>query len=89
MKKQLLFASLFISSFAFAQNKTSFNIKGGVVNAGIKGEASNSLNDIIDYTGGMITTSNRTGFFAGGSVQIPVTNQISIEPGICVCTKRI
>ncbi|MGI8598817.1 MAG: porin family protein [Chitinophagaceae bacterium] len=82
MKKHLLFASLLISSFAFAQNKTSFNIKAGVVNAGIKGEASNSLNDIINYTGGMVTTSNRTGFFAGGSIQIPVTDQISIEPGV-------
>lgn len=83
MKRQiLLLASIAVSSFSFAQSKTSFGIKAGVVNAGIKGEAANSLNELIDYANGAITTNNRTGFFAGVNAAIPVANNISIEPGL-------
>jgi hypothetical protein len=83
MKRQiLLLASIAISSFAFAQSKTGFGIKAGVVNAGIKGEAANSLNELIDYANGAITTNNRTGFFAGVNAAIPVATNLCIEPGL-------
>jgi hypothetical protein len=83
MKRQiLLLASVAISSITFAQSKTGFGIKAGVVNAGIKGEAANSLNELIDYANGAITTNNRTGFFAGVNAAIPVATNISIEPGL-------
>lgn len=83
MKRQfLLLTSIVISSIAFAQSKTGFGIKAGGVNAGIKGEAANSLNKLIDYANGAITTNNRTGFFAGINAAIPVTTNISVEPGL-------
>jgi len=83
MKRQILLSAFVaISSFSFAQSKTGFGIKAGVVNAGIKGEAANSLNELVDYANGAITTNNRTGFFAGANATIPVSHTISIEPGL-------
>jgi hypothetical protein len=83
MKKQfLLFASFAIAAASFAQDKPSFGIRAGVTSASMSGDAVNSLNNLIDYTNGMITTGNRKGFFAGGFASIPLSQQISIEPGV-------
>ncbi len=83
MKKQiLLILTLSISLLSFAQTKTSFGVKAGVSYAGLRGESMNSLNDIVDYTDGWVTTQNKLGFFAGGFANIPVANSISIEPGV-------
>jgi hypothetical protein len=48
----------------------------------MKGEAANSLNDMLDFTNGGITTNSHTGFFGGGYISIPVTEQFSIEPAL-------
>jgi len=83
MKKQILLFTFLTTSFlAFSQSKPSVNVQAGVVNAGIKGEAANSLDQLIDYTNGAITTNNRTGFYAGAAANIPVSKIISVEPGL-------
>ena len=66
----------------FAQVKPSFGIRAGLSSAGIKGDAVTSLQNILDYTDGMITTSNRTGFYAGAYSSIPVSEIFSVEPSI-------
>ena len=87
MKKQfLLFASIALSTIAFAQ-APSFGIKGGLSSATIKGEAANSLNSLIDYADGAITSNSRTGFFAGANVAIPLSANVSVEPGIYYAQK--
>lgn len=48
----------------------------------MRGDAVNSLESLIDFTEGRITTANKTGFFGGGYVSIPVSESVSIEPGI-------
>lgn len=78
----LLFAALIASSFSFAQEKPSFGIRGGFTSTGMKGEAVNNLQNLLDFTDGMVTTSNRSGFFAGGYVNIPVSEMVSIEPAL-------
>lgn len=81
MKKQiLLLASVFISTLVMSQTQTSFGVRAGATSSGIRGDAVNNLQNLLNFTKGMITTSNRTGFFAGGYATIPVTNNISIEP---------
>jgi hypothetical protein len=70
------------SAIAFAQTNPSFGIRAGVSSASMKGEAANSLNDLLDFTNGRITTGNHTGFFGGGYVNIPVTGQFSVEPAL-------
>lgn len=83
MKKQiLLFSALAFSSLVFAQIKPSFGIKAGITQAGLTGDAINSLQSLVDFAGGAITTESRTGFFVGGSAAIPVSEMFSIEPGL-------
>lgn len=83
MKKQiLLFASIAISALSFAQLKPSFGVRAGVTSSTMQGDAVNNLKDILDYTNGAVTTSSHTGFFAGGNASIPVSDLVSIEPGL-------
>lgn len=83
MKKHiLLLAAIAISTAAFSQGKPSFGIKAGVSHSGLKGEAVNNLQDMMDFSDGMITTQNKTGFFAGGNATIPVSKSFSVEPGL-------
>ncbi len=83
MKKQiLLLASLVIGIFGFAQSKPSFGIRAGITSSTMKGDAANSLQNLLDYTNGAITTSAHTGFFAGANASIPVSDLVSVEPGL-------
>ena len=84
MKRQiLLLASIAISTFAMAQqSKISFGVRGGLSNSGMKGEAVDNLQNLVEVTDGMITTKNTSGFFAGAYTSIPLSEKVSIEPGI-------
>ncbi|HUS03797.1 MAG TPA: porin family protein [Chitinophagaceae bacterium] len=96
MKKQFLFAAaILISAISFAQlrspegrstqviskAKPTFGIRAGILSSGIRGEASNNLDDLLNFSNGMITTNSHTGFYAGGYASIPVGAGISLEPG--------
>ncbi|MBS1495952.1 MAG: PorT family protein [Bacteroidetes bacterium] len=72
----------FAAAFAYAQTNVGFGIKAGLSSSGIKGDASSSLSNLLDYTKGMVTTKNRTGYFAGAYANIPVSKNIQVEPGI-------
>src|SRR5690606_9361428 len=67
---------------AMAQSSPSFSIRAGIASSDMRGDAINSLNNILDFADGMIATKSRTGFFAGASAAIPVSENISIEPGL-------
>ena len=54
----------------------------GISSAGIRGDAVNNLNNLLDFADGMVTTRNVTGFFAGTYATIPVGDIISIEPAL-------
>jgi len=83
MKKQiLLFASVAISAISFAQSKPSFGIKAGITSSSMKGDAVNNLKNLLDYTNGAIATSSHTGFFAGATASIPISDLVSVEPGL-------
>ena len=74
--------SLAISSFSFAQTTPSFGIKAGVTSAGIRGDAIGNLDKLLDFTNGMVSKSNHTGFFVGINSAIPLGVNFSVEPGI-------
>lgn len=86
-KRILLIASVAIASVSFAQSQPSFGVRGGLSNAGMRGDAVNSLNNIIDYTNGMVTTTNKNGFYAGGYTSIPVGKIVSVEPALYYAQK--
>ena len=85
--KSLLFASLLLSAVAVAQNKPSVGIRAGLSSAEMKGDAVNSFKETLNFTGGALSPSRRNGFFAGGYVNIPVSEKISIEPGLYYAQK--
>src|SRR5215217_7135501 len=83
MKKQiLLVASIICSVVTFAQSQPTFGIRAGVVSSSIKGDVVNSLQNLLDYTNGSIATSSHMGVFAGVNASIPVSELVSIEPGL-------
>lgn len=83
MKKQiLLLFSIVISTLIFAQVNISGGIRAGLSDAGMHGDAVKNLNKLLDFADGMVTTGNRTGFFAGTYATIPVTDMISLEPAL-------
>lgn len=83
MKKQFLFTlAAFISTISFAQVTPKFGVRAGILSSGIRGEASNNLNNLLSFSKGAITTSDHTGFYAGGYASIPVSDMISLEPGL-------
>ncbi len=65
-----------------ASAQTTFGVSAGVVNSNWKGEAPNSLNNVVDLTNGFISTKSKTGFTIGGYANIPVSEKISIQPGL-------
>jgi hypothetical protein len=81
-KKFLLFATLLTTAFAMAQNASTVTVRAGVASSDMRGDANNSLNDLLGFTNGMISTTGRTGFFAGASANIPLTSLFSVEPGL-------
>jgi len=80
--KFLLIITLFFSSVAFSQNVATYGVRAGIISSGIRGDASDNLNQLIDKTNGYLQTSNRTGFFAGANANIPIATNFSIEPGL-------
>jgi hypothetical protein len=79
-----------ISAFVLSLTTQAQITKGIRVGAAVtnwRGDASGTLNDIVKATNGILQTAPKTGFYAGGYVNIPVTNVISIEPGISYTQK--
>jgi hypothetical protein len=88
MKKQiLLLAAIVVSTFAMAQTQPSFGLRGGLTSSMIKGDAVKSLNSLLDYTDGMVATKSRTGFYGGAYATIPLSNSVSVEPGVYYAQK--
>ncbi len=72
-------AALFVSN---ANAQIKYGVKAGVNIANWQGEAVKSLGNVVDLTSGLVNTKSRTGFHIGGYLDIPVTENVSIEPGL-------
>ncbi|RYD80301.1 MAG: PorT family protein [Sphingobacteriales bacterium] len=82
MKKQiLLLAITTLSLSAFAQ-KPTIGVEAGLASFGMRGDAVDNLNGLLDFADGMISTKNRTGFYAGINASIPLGAGVSIQPGL-------
>ena len=65
-----------------AKAQVSYGVDAGVNIANWKGDAMQSLNNVVDLSNGFISTKSKTGFHIGGYANIPLTEQLSFEPGI-------
>lgn len=83
MKKQILILFFIaVSTVSFAQSNISFGVKAGLSYSGMRGDAVNNLNNLLDFTNGAVTTKMVSGFFAGAHAIIPVAQSVSLEPGL-------
>jgi len=84
MKKKFLLIPVvvFISTFSFAQSKISYGFRAGVSSADMRGDAVQSLNNVLDFAKDYVSTGSRTGFYTGTYVSIPLGNTFSVEPGL-------
>lgn len=88
MKKQVLFfLSVIVALTSGAQTQPSFGIGGGLSSATLKGDAASSLQSLLNFADGAITTDSRTGFFGGGTITIPISEQIALEPALYYAQK--
>lgn len=78
----LLISFVLVSSYTFAQSSAVYGVKAGVLSSGMRGDVVKSFNNILDFTNGKVTTKNFTGFFAGGYASLPMSSNLSFEPGI-------
>ena len=83
-KSYLLLASFIISVAAMAQEEPSvkFGIRAGASVANLRGQAVSSLQNLLDFSSGAITTSSKTGYFVGGYINLAVSEHFSIEPAL-------
>ena len=82
MKKIFTLTVLSIIIITSTKAQVSYGVQAGVSIANWKGNAMQSLNDIVDLSNGFIGTKSRTGFHIGGYASIPLTETISFEPGL-------
>ncbi len=80
--KNLLIILMAVSSFGFAQTAPIIGVRAGVNFSNIRGESMGNLNKLLDYTNGMVTRTNNTGFFVGVNSSFPLGESFSVEPGI-------
>ena len=78
----LLVFIAFLSATTQAQTKVTFGVKGGLSSASVRGNAADNLQNLLDFINGRVTTTNRTGIFAGISANLPLSGTFSVEPGI-------
>lgn len=87
MRKILLLSAFAAASTVTFAQKASLGVRAGLSAAGMRGDAVSSFNSMIDFANGMITTQDRTGFFAGTYATVPLGNVISIEPALYFAQK--
>ena len=74
-------------SFMALQAQVNIGIKAGPTYSTWRGDATSSMNDMIDVTNGILQTKGKTGFFAGATAAIPLGGIVSIEPGVMYAQK--
>ena len=83
MKKHLLLTILIATAItSFAQPTITYGVRAGITSSGMRGDAINNFNNVLDFTRGMVSTKNHTGYFGGGYVSIPVSSNLSVEPAL-------
>ncbi|HRE50280.1 MAG TPA: porin family protein [Flavitalea sp.] len=81
MKKIItLVVLLAAGTSGFSQLQTGFN--AGLSNARWKGDAMANLNDLLEFSNGMVAMRPFNGIYAGGFVEMPLGSVFSIQPGV-------
>ena len=87
MKQKIFLAVLSLSSFFVSTAQTKFGVTAGINSASWKGDAVQSLNNIVDATNGYVSTKARTGFHVGAYASVPITEKFAFEPELLYSQK--
>ena len=66
---------------SFAQRIT-YGASAGVAVYNMRGDAINNIKQLLDFTNDIVTAKPVTGFYGGGYTNIPLMNNLSVEPGL-------
>ena len=80
-----LLLALGISAAAVAQN-INYEVKAGVNFSDWRGDASASIQELIDLAG-FVDTRPNVGFHVGGNLIIPINDMLTLEPGLMYSQK--
>ncbi len=89
--KKILFTILAITMISVAQlgaQEVKFGIKGGLNLADWRGQAASTITDVLNLTN-VLETQIKPGFHVGSFVNIPVGENVVIEPGLYYSQKGI
>jgi len=81
----IIIISVIIMNYSKAQ--ISYGVEAGMNISNWKGDAMNSLGNVVDLSNGFISTKSKTGIHIGGYLSVPITEQLSFEPGISYSQK--
>ena len=88
MRSKILLSFFVLPFFTYALHAQVIKgLRAGVTFSNWRGDATNTINDLVNVTSGILKTEQKTGFFAGGYMQIPLTGMVSIEPGVYYAQK--
>src|SRR5687768_961767 len=81
--KKILFA-LFLAAAGFINNINAqdITVKAGVLGSDWRGNGINVLNTLVGVTGKFLSRSPYVGYYGGAVIGIPISEQVSIEPGL-------
>ena len=77
-KFTLVIISVIIMNYSKAQ--VSYGVEAGMNISNWKGDAMNSLGNVVDLSNGFISTKSKTGIHIGGYLSVPITEQVSFQP---------
>jgi len=82
MKKYLTLTGIGILLLAGANAQVRFGIRAGANFSKWAGDDLQVIEDLLEKTGGYVTTKGKTGFHAGAYVNILISEHFSFEPGL-------
>ncbi len=82
MKKLLCIGALFLLFTTISQAQVRFGVRAGLNAARWQGKATQNIQGMTQLTGGVTSTRTVPGFHAGGYVNLPITDFLSVEPGL-------
>src|SRR5690606_36930608 len=85
--KVILLGAFSFFSFMALNAQVYIGVKAGTSLSTWRGEATGSMNELIDATNGILNTKGKTGFYAGLSAGIPLGGMVSFEPGVMYSQK--
>lgn len=81
--KKFVLITLFASAFFYEKSSAqSVQIKAGASLSDWRGDGVNALNSLVGLTGKYITRQPYLGYYGGAVLSIPISEALSIEPGV-------